>query len=95
MASDVMTSLHYLVCRFIDRAAILVPERELSGVMGRLSGVSLTRREELRAQGAWLYHTYFSTVEKITRSALDIINHRVYPQHAPHYDYWNLPPHKV
>jgi len=63
--------------------------------MARLNSISSERREELRSQGMWLFHTYFSTVEKMTRTALDIINHRVYPQHAPTYDHWNIPNNSV
>lgn len=46
-------------------------------------------------QVKWLYEKYFSSIEKITNTVLDIIQDRVYPQWARVYEDWNIPPQEV
>ncbi|XP_049955554.1 exostosin-2 [Schistocerca serialis cubense] len=74
------------------RAAVIITEADLGRLTEILSSVSDERLEDLRAQGHWLYHRYFSTLKAITLTALDIINDRVFPQYARTYDDWNMAP---
>ncbi|KAG8263793.1 Exostosin-2 [Homalodisca vitripennis] len=67
------------------RAALFVGEADLNTVIDVAASVSEKRRDEMREQGLWLYQRYFSTMEAVTLTALDIINDRVFPHHArPH-----------
>lgn len=75
------------------RAALFLGEADLSSVMDLVGGVSLKRQQEMSAQGFWLYNRYFSTVEAVTLTALEIINDRAFPQHAKVYEDWNSAPH--
>ncbi|KAL0275447.1 UNVERIFIED_CONTAM: hypothetical protein PYX00_003286 [Menopon gallinae] len=73
------------------RAAIILLESDLSGIIEKLSSISDERKVELQQQGTWLFKKYFESIEKITLTALDIINYRVYPQNSPNYEDWNIP----
>ncbi|KAG8269752.1 Exostosin-2 [Homalodisca vitripennis] len=76
------------------RAALFVGEADLNTVIDVAASVSEKRRDEMREQGLWLYQRYFSTMEAVTLTALDIINDRVFPHHARTYEDWNFAPHK-
>lgn len=77
------------------RAALFLGEADLSLVMDLVNGVSVKRQQEMSEQGFWLYNRYFSTIESITLTTLDIINDRTFPQHARVYEDWNFAPHMV
>lgn len=73
------------------RAAIFIKEENLSELMEVLKGISDEHVVEMQEQVQWLYNKYFSSMEKITLTTLDIIQDRVYPQWAKIYDNWNIP----
>ncbi|KAK6641325.1 hypothetical protein RUM44_013034 [Polyplax serrata] len=73
------------------RAAVVILESDLSVVIEKLTRISDLKKKELQQQGMWLYLKYFMSIEKITLTTLDIINQRVYPQNALHYEDWNMP----
>lgn len=77
------------------RAAIFVQEDSLSDIMDILKSISDQHIIELQRQVSWLYNKYFSTIEKITATTLDIIQDRVYPQWAKVYEHWNVDPSQV
>lgn len=77
------------------RAAIFVQEDNLSDIMDILKSISDQHVIELQRQVSWLYDKYFSTIEKITLTTLDIIQDRVYPQWAKVYEQWNVDPSQV
>ncbi|KAL1131710.1 hypothetical protein AAG570_011323 [Ranatra chinensis] len=74
------------------RAVIILAESDLSSLMSVVGSISEQRRLEMREQGKWLYSRYFSSMESITLTTLEILNSRVYPQHALIYEEWNDPP---
>lgn len=49
----------------------------------------------MQEQNAWLYDRYFSSMEKITETTLEILADRVFPHLTRDYTYWNVPPYKV
>jgi hypothetical protein len=49
----------------------------------------------MQEQNAWLYDRYFSSIEKITETTLEILADRVFPHLTRDYTYWNIPPFKV
>jgi len=50
---------------------------------------------EMQEQNAWLYDRYFSSMEKITETTLEILADRVFPHLTRDYTYWNIPSYKV
>lgn len=50
---------------------------------------------EMQEQNAWLYDRYFSSMEKITETTLEILADRVFPYLTRDYSYWNVPSYKV
>jgi len=49
----------------------------------------------MQEQNAWLYDRYFSSMEKITETTLEILADRVFPYLTRDYSYWNVPSYKV
>ncbi|XP_054271182.1 exostosin-2 [Macrosteles quadrilineatus] len=76
------------------RAALFVGEADLNTIVDLAAGVSPRHREEMSEQGLWLYKKYFSSVEALTLTVLDIVNDRVFPHHAKVYEDWNFPNYK-
>jgi glucuronyl/N-acetylglucosaminyl transferase EXT2 len=70
----------------------MLGEGDLSSILKVAEGISEQRRIEMRNQGLWIYSKYFSSMEAITLTVLEILNGRVYPQHALVYNDWNEPP---
>lgn len=60
-----------------------------------LKKISHQRIAEMQEQNAWLYDRYFSSMEKITETSLEILADRVFPHLTRDYTYWNIPPYKV
>ncbi|CAK9807463.1 Ext2 [Anthophora plagiata] len=58
------------------RAAIFVREVNILSVISVLKKISQQRITELQEQGAWLYETYFKSIEKITETTLEILSDR-------------------
>lgn len=50
---------------------------------------------EMQEQNAWLYDRYFSSMEKITETTLEILADRVFPYLTRDYSYWNVLSYKV
>uniref|UniRef100_A0A1B6CFQ5 Exostosin GT47 domain-containing protein n=1 Tax=Clastoptera arizonana TaxID=38151 RepID=A0A1B6CFQ5_9HEMI len=76
------------------RAALFLGEADLSLAIDLINGVSIKKQKELSEQGFWLYNRYFSSIESVTLTTLDIINDRAFPQHSRVYEDWNFAPHK-
>ncbi|XP_026466226.1 exostosin-2-like [Ctenocephalides felis] len=74
------------------RAAIFIQEENILSVIEVLKAISDEAIIEKRDQVLWLYKKYFSSIEAMTNTVLDIINDRVFPQFAKNYRQWNLPP---
>ncbi|XP_065224418.1 exostosin-2 [Planococcus citri] len=72
------------------RAALFILEDDLNSVIDLTKSISQNRIEEMSAQCVWLYSKYFSSMEAITNTTLDILNQRVFPQNALFYEDWNL-----
>lgn len=77
------------------RAALFVMEDYLNSVMEVVKEVSEERIKEMRQQVRFLYDKYFSSLDKIALTTLDVIQDRVYPQWTRSYDDWNLRPEEV
>ncbi|XP_014260737.1 exostosin-2 [Cimex lectularius] len=77
------------------RAAIMLGEADLGSLMTVAEAVPLEKRLEMSEQCKWLYSKYFSSMETITMTTLDILNDRVYPQNAKVYEDWNNQPLKT
>ena len=52
--------------------------------------ISNQRYMELQKQGQFIYKTYFKDLKTITKTTLQILNDRVFSQHAKTYRDWNL-----
>lgn len=74
---------------------MLLSEGDLSSILKVANAIPPMKQREMSAQGKWLYSTYFSSMESITLTTLNILNDRVYPQYARVYEDWNNPPHSV
>nr|CAD7570759.1 unnamed protein product [Timema californicum] len=74
------------------RAAIFILEENLNSLMEVLSSVSDEHVSEMQVQGSWLYQSYFSSINAVTQTTLEILNDRVFAQRARTFEDWNLPP---
>ncbi|CAH1373650.1 hypothetical protein MTP99_015021 [Tenebrio molitor] len=74
------------------RAAVFIMENYLHTLMDVLGKISPKRVRQMRETVRFLYNSYFSSVDKITITTLDIIQDRVYPHWSRIYDDWNLRP---
>lgn len=77
------------------RAALFVPEDYIYSVIDISKSVSEDRRSEMSAHCVWLYQKYFSSMERITNVSLDLLNHRIFPEHVSFYEDWNSPPKSI
>lgn len=77
------------------RAAIFVMEDFLHTLLHVLKGVSEKKIAEMRAQIRFLHRKYFSSLNAIVLTTLDIIQDRVYPHWGRTYDDWNVSPESV
>ncbi|XP_060524632.1 exostosin-2 [Cylas formicarius] len=77
------------------RVAVFVMESHLGTLMDVLRGVSPKRIETMRKALKFYYDTYFSTLEKVALTTLDVIQERAYPHSARTYDDVNLTPEEV
>ncbi|XP_041979728.1 exostosin-2 [Aricia agestis] len=76
-----------------NRIAMFVPEQNIRSLQKIVHSVSKERRGELYWQLRWVYDKYFSSVEKMTLTTLEIINEKVFPLAARMYEDWNMPEH--
>ncbi|XP_044758088.1 exostosin-2 [Coccinella septempunctata] len=73
------------------RAAVFIMEDYLNTLVKVLNKISEKRIIEMRQNIKFLYKAYFSSMEKITLTTLDILQDRVYPHWCKMYDDWNIP----
>lgn len=78
-----------------NRAAVFVPEDNLTNLMTILKAISKEHVAEMAHQAKWFYDNYFSSMKQITMVTLDIINDRVFPLMSKTYEQWNMPPNAV
>lgn len=78
-----------------NKLAIVIPEDNIKNLLKIVHAVSSERRGELFWQLRWVYDKYFATIEKITLTALEIINEKVFPLASRMYEDWNMPEHLV
>ncbi|EFN66281.1 Exostosin-2 [Camponotus floridanus] len=76
------------------KAAVFVREVDILLIIQLLKKISHQRIMEMQEQNAWLYNRYFSTMEKITETTLEILTDRVFPHLTRDYTYWNVPSYK-
>ncbi|KAG8195978.1 hypothetical protein JTE90_028952 [Oedothorax gibbosus] len=77
------------------RASITVFEENFSSdLIHVLKSISDERISEMRHQACFIWEKYFSSMEKITNTVLEILNSRIFPPIAKSYEDWNNPPSK-
>ncbi|XP_043430049.1 exostosin-like 1 isoform X1 [Prionailurus bengalensis] len=74
------------------KAAIVADERLPFQVLAALQEMPLTRVLALRQQTQFLWDAYFSSVEKVTHTTLEIIQDRIFGASAHASLLWNSPP---
>ncbi|CAG9769155.1 unnamed protein product [Ceutorhynchus assimilis] len=77
------------------RVAIFIMESHLNTLLDVINDISEKKIVQMRKSVMFIYNTYFSSMEKIAISTLDIIQDRVYPHQARIYDELNLLPSEV
>ncbi|TNN07423.1 Exostosin-2 [Schistosoma japonicum] len=73
------------------KIVIRVPRVKFQKIPSILSTYSLNEKLLLRQQIRFIYQRYFSSIEKIMLTTLDILNDRVFPQYSRSYAEWNYP----
>lgn len=76
-----------------NKLALFVPEDNIKNLVKIVHSVSKERRGELYWQLRWAFDRYFASIEKITLTALEIINEKVFALAARTYEEWNMPEH--
>ncbi|XP_072762562.1 exostosin-2 isoform X2 [Anoplolepis gracilipes] len=76
------------------KAAVFVREVDILLIIQLLKKISHQRITEMQEQNAWLYDRYFSGMDKITETTLEILTDRVFPHLTRDYTYWNVPSYK-
>ncbi|CAH8840467.1 unnamed protein product [Trichobilharzia szidati] len=74
-----------------NKMAIRIPRIKFQKVPSILSTYSSREILLLRKQIMFAYERYFSSIEKIMITTLDILNDRVFPQYSRSYAEWNYP----
>ena len=72
-----------------ERASITVNANDLETLVYSLKKINSDQVRTKRRQALFLWDNYFSSLHKITITALDIINERVFPHKAKSYEGWN------
>ena len=78
-----------------NKLALFVAEDNIRNLVKIVHSVSKERRGELFWQLRWAFDRYFASIEKITLTALEIINEKVFALAARTYEEWNMPEHLV
>ncbi|VDO55976.1 unnamed protein product [Schistosoma margrebowiei] len=73
------------------KIAIHIPQVKFQKIPSILSTYSSKEKSLLRKQIMFIYQRYFSSIEKIILTTLDILNDRVFPQYSRSYAEWNYP----
>ncbi|OWR45767.1 putative exostosin-2 isoform 2 [Danaus plexippus plexippus] len=76
-----------------NKIALFVPEENIKNLVRIVHSVSKERKGEMYWQLRWVYERYFSSIEKLTLTTLEIINEKVFPLSARMYEDWNVPEH--
>ncbi|CAH8497424.1 unnamed protein product [Heterobilharzia americana] len=74
-----------------NKIVIRIPRVKFQKIPSILSTYSSREKFLLRQQILFIYERYFSSVEKILLTTLDILNDRVFPQYSRSYAEWNYP----
>ncbi|KAG2462730.1 EXT2 protein, partial [Polypterus senegalus] len=74
------------------RAAVVIPEDNLSEMYSILKSIPARQVEEMQRQARWFWEAYFRSMKNIVMTTLQIINDRIYPYAARSYEEWNDPP---
>ncbi|TGZ68421.1 hypothetical protein CRM22_004259 [Opisthorchis felineus] len=74
-----------------SKIAIRVRHSELYKIVTTLTSLSSEEIAQFRRQVKFVFNRYFSTIDKIVHTTLDIINDRVFPYYARSYVQWNSP----
>lgn len=77
------------------RFSIFIMETHLDTLMDVLNNISKKRIRRMQNVLLFMYKSYFSSVEQIALTTLDIIQDRVYPHLSRTYDEINLMPSEV
>lgn len=78
-----------------NKLALFIAEDNIRNLVKIVHSVSNERRGELFWQLRWAFDRYFASIEKITLTALEIINEKVFTLAARTYEEWNMPEHLV
>lgn len=78
-----------------NKLALFIPEDNIKNLVKIVHSVSNERRGELYWQLRWAFDRYFASIEKITLTALEIINEKVFALEGRTYEDWNMPVHLV
>lgn len=76
------------------KVAVFVREVDILLIIQLLKKISHQRIMEMQEQNAWVYDRYFSSMEKITETTLEVFTDRVFPHLTRDYTYWNVPSYK-
>lgn len=74
-----------------NRLSIFIPEKDIKKLLNIVHSISDERRTELYWQQRWVYERYFSSIESVVLTTLEILNEKVFPLSARMYEEWNLP----
>lgn len=74
------------------RVVLQIYEQDLAKVAEVIRSVSEKRVSDMRRNGHFIYQQYFSSMERIAMTTLQIINDRVFPHQRLTYSEWNDPP---
>lgn len=75
--------------------SVLIMEKNLKTVVDVITAMSDKRIKQMQASLLHVYHSYFSSIDKIAMTALDIVQDRVYPYLRRTYDDINLKPSEI
>ena len=72
------------------RFSIRFYEHDVDKIYDFVEAISEEKLKEMQAQVRFVYDKYFKDLKTITRTTLDILNDRVFTQHAKTYRDWNV-----
>uniref|UniRef100_A0A0K2T5T3 Exostosin-2 n=1 Tax=Lepeophtheirus salmonis TaxID=72036 RepID=A0A0K2T5T3_LEPSM len=71
--------------------SVQIYERELKDVISILKGISKEKINQMKQKMVFVYDNYFSSVEAMTKTTLQILNDRIFPHFSKTYREWNYP----
>uniref|UniRef100_A0A0R3RHE5 Exostosin-2 n=1 Tax=Elaeophora elaphi TaxID=1147741 RepID=A0A0R3RHE5_9BILA len=72
-----------------DLLSLTFSRSRLSSVLAFLRSISAERKQRMREQISFVYNRYFSSLEKIVLTTLNILERRIIPNSFTTYDEWN------